>query len=788
MMKKPIVPALAFLLVWCGAASDAAEKSDAANLRPTKTSLAVPLSAATQPTQSMKDGTPKEIPESELQALLNTSRRDKVNRVILQYQETIAKNDALMREANVAFEQGRYEEARDLYIRVKNDLSAAHAARPLEAFSRRIEATTLQINRCYRRTAEEAARRADGAAEVSAYDEAIKLCREAMAMDPECRPAMEAKIKDFEQRRARVAARNAAKPENIVPDQGDREYQIQILMQRGREMAARGDYLQAREYYQKVLAIDPYRADATQNLTVMNIRITRIGEDRELVNHNRDIIRNRLEWLIPLPTEDKQQGGALTQAVEIEKGELSPLEKKLDSIIVPDLQMDETGIGTAVRYLQNQSKQHDPDKIGVNIFLRRNNEDGTENTAITSRKVQIQGENKSLRQALDLLCQATDGLIRWRLDRNAVIVESKDTRAEHVETKIFPIDPDIIKNCGTDENKLKEYFINSGNIPFPAGSGAVYDERSSRVIVTNTPENLRKLEVYLNSVMSEQDPLVQLQVRLIKINQTDLKSLSFNYSLSDNSSQPAIASMNTDNQLGYLDPAKSLSGGSVTLGDYELSVALNAVNQVASTDVLASPRVLTMPDQTVNLNYVREITFVEDYDDAEDEITKGAEGNQDAYSYIGPFPNFESTPTAIGIQLKLKPQVDKASRTIQMQLNPSYTDLIGWYEYKGTTDTGSETSMRVPQIGVYQASTNVTIADGETVVLGGIINDTNVNSVKKVPFIGDIPFLGRFFQSRSVDSKKDTLLIFITPTLVKPDGTPYISNSSRGARGSVSLY
>jgi general secretion pathway protein D len=76
----------------------------------------------------------------------------------------------------------------------------------------------------------------------------------------------------------------------------------------------------------------------------------------------------------------------------------------------------------------------------------------------------------------------------------------------------------------------------------------------------------------------------------------------------------------------------------------------------------------------------------------------------------------------------------------------------------------------LPHFRVRQVVTSVNVWDGQTIVLGGLISETITKVSDKVPVLGDIPLLGRLFQSQSSDSTKDNLMIFVTPTIIDPAG------------------
>ncbi len=76
--------------------------------------------------------------------------------------------------------------------------------------------------------------------------------------------------------------------------------------------------------------------------------------------------------------------------------------------------------------------------------------------------------------------------------------------------------------------------------------------------------------------------------------------------------------------------------------------------------------------------------------------------------------------------------------------------------------------------------TQVTIYDGETIVMGGTISDTSGDTDDRIPMLGDIPLLGRLFRTKTETRDKRNLLIFITVRLVNPDGSPLREREVRG--------
>jgi len=89
-------------------------------------------------------------------------------------------------------------------------------------------------------------------------------------------------------------------------------------------------------------------------------------------------------------------------------------------------------------------------------------------------------------------------------------------------------------------------------------------------------------------------------------------------------------------------------------------------------------------------------------------------------------------------------------------------------------------NLRMPEIARREMTTNITLYDGETVLLGGMADNESIVRDDKWPVLGDIPLLGRLFQDQMSNVTNRTLLIFITARLINPNGMPVRSVRERG--------
>jgi general secretion pathway protein D len=140
------------------------------------------------------------------------------------------------------------------------------------------------------------------------------------------------------------------------------------------------------------------------------------------------------------------------------------------------------------------------------------------------------------------------------------------------------------------------------------------------------------------------------------------------------------------------------------------------------------------------------------------------------------------TPSAITVleqQLEVGPVLDVVpyvlsdGYTINLTLIPSLTEFSGYDSEAIPLPTVANVVLLpnlLPKFTVRQVVTTVNIWDNQTIVLGGLISSTAQNTKDKIPMLGDLPLVGRLFQSQTKTSVKKNLMIFVTATIVDPAG------------------
>ena len=192
-------------------------------------------------------------------------------------------------------------------------------------------------------------------------------------------------------------------------------------------------------------------------------------------------------------------------------------------------------------------------------------------------------------------------------------------------------------------------------------------------------------------------------------------------------------------------PAANVNGSiglSVLSGKHLLDLELTAAQNEGKSETIASPRVITANQKQATIMQGVEIPYQES-------ASSGATTTQ--------FKN------AV-LSLKVTPLITPDNRVI-LDLDVS-DDTVG-------AQVTSATGGSVPSIDTRQITTQVLVNDGQTVVLGGILNTTNSYTANKVPFLADIPVLGNLFKSTIKINDKTELLIFITPKILREGSNLY---------------
>ncbi|MEP7015482.1 MAG: Amuc_1098 family type IV pilus outer membrane protein [Verrucomicrobiota bacterium] len=243
--------------------------------------------------------------------------------------------------------------------------------------------------------------------------------------------------------------------------------------------------------------------------------------------------------------------------------------------------------------------------------------------------------------------------------------------------------------------------------------------------------------------------------------------------------------------------APGIFGLSGVFTDPQFQVVIRALNQKKGIDLLSAPRVTTKSGQRAVIEVVREFRYPTQFQPPQIPQTVGSTAGTAAGQVS--IPVTPTTPIAFetrntGVTLEVEPVVGPDGVTIDLNLVPQVVEFEGFINYgspilappapmtnpiTGLLETlGQQDRVLTPNVinqpifSSRKVTTSVSVWDGQTVVLGGLIREDVQKVEDRTPIIGDIPLLGRLFRSNVDQHIKKNLIIFVTARLVTPGGQP----------------
>ena len=251
-----------------------------------------------------------------------------------------------------------------------------------------------------------------------------------------------------------------------------------------------------------------------------------------------------------------------------------------------------------------------------------------------------------------------------------------------------------------------------------------------------------------------------------------------------------------------IDVSKNFDGALGIIPDFQASILVNALKRKQGTDLLSAPRVTVMNGTEATITVAQEFIYPTDYQPAQAPGAGGGGGGGlgglgggvgGGITIQSATPSFDTVAPEdeqpgfreVGVVLSVTPTVQKYNQ-IHLQLNPKVTEFDGFVEYggpSGTIGTGFSTAtvlapsgILMPIFSVRKVITEVTVFDGATVIIGGLTREEVKTVNDKIPVLGNLPLVGRLFQSSAESYQKRNLLIFVSANIVSAGGSPVREN------------
>jgi len=367
-----------------------------------------------------------------------------------------------------------------------------------------------------------------------------------------------------------------------------------------------------------------------------------------------------------------------------------------------------------------------------------------------------------------------------------------------------------------EEVAIKNFLTRSG-VAFELPATLSYD--GTNLIVYQSRKNLDRVKNIIRRYSDIKQ--VHIEAKFMEVEQKILNELGVNWSLAPTlnaagtgpldpaatvragtnlrsinsvfaSNNATVRQLNVTGNLPIPQPAPNFPGG-INLGNTNnsysgtvgiigaetLAVAIRAIEENAGSDLMSSPSLTVLDGKTAVIKVAQLLRYPQAYGDTQSNVgtasTTGTGGSSTSVAITAGTPQ-DFTIQEVGVTLEVTPTV-AADDSIALNLKPKVTEFEGFVEYGGTSIAISgAVTVSVPS-GFFQpifstreVTTDVTVFDGATVVIGGLTREEVKTVDDKVPVLGSIPLIGAAFRSSGKTIQKKSLMVFVTANLVSPGG------------------
>ena len=274
----------------------------------------------------------------------------------------------------------------------------------------------------------------------------------------------------------------------------------------------------------------------------------------------------------------------------------------------------------------------------------------------------------------------------------------------------------------------------------------VINRLSGTIQITDRYKRVNEIENFVKSVHKALYRQVEIEVRIYEVALDDQYSLGIDWNrinFDGTNGAIALANIITAPFGGFIAKAATTS---ISFEDGSFDGVLEALEEQGEVRVVSQPRVVTMNNQPALIKVATDEAFFTST------IAQGTAGT-------GNIVTEQARSVTVGLVLSVTPQISEDG-WIMLDVTPILSRLRAIVESPQGTATA-------PVLDVKQSSGLVRLKDGDMVIIGGLIQEESSETERKVPLLGDIPYLGRLFKGTYTAKRKSELVIFISPKIIR---------------------
>jgi general secretion pathway protein D len=261
----------------------------------------------------------------------------------------------------------------------------------------------------------------------------------------------------------------------------------------------------------------------------------------------------------------------------------------------------------------------------------------------------------------------------------------------------------------------------------------VAEDTTNSLIITTYKRNLE----VLTKIIKQLDvilPQVLIEAKIVEVTLDDNSKFGIEWMWEHSTTTDGKSyQQNGTTNFGLAD---EIYGLKYTIAGKAIDTLLMALEKNTNVNILSTPKILTVDNKQAVINIGQEVPYLES-------TQQTSTGLVTSYAFKD-----------VGVILTVTPRINK-SGTVSLDVDQQINSLIEF------------TLFNAPVIAKRQATASVTVRDGQTMIIGGIMQDNKTETINRVPIISSIPFIGKLFQRKEVIATKTELMVFITPHIIR---------------------
>jgi MSHA biogenesis protein MshL len=274
----------------------------------------------------------------------------------------------------------------------------------------------------------------------------------------------------------------------------------------------------------------------------------------------------------------------------------------------------------------------------------------------------------------------------------------------------------------------------------------VVNRLSGTIQITDRYKRINEIENFIKSVHKALYRQVEIEVRIYEVALDDEYSLGIDWNrinFDGTNGAIALANIITAPFGGFIAKAATTT---ISFEDGSFDGVLSALEEQGEVRVISQPRVVTMNNQPALIKVATDEAFFTST------VAQGSAGT-------GNIVTEQARSVTVGLVLSVTPQISEDG-WIMLDVTPILSRLRAIAESPQKTATA-------PILDIKQSSGLVRLKDGDMVIIRGLIQEESSETERKVPLLGDIPYLGRLFKETYTAKRKSELVIFISPKIIR---------------------